>query len=457
MNNNFKEKKLFIASVIAFIVLIAIFVTHDVIAANNTDDNKTKEFALSLSENTKELISKFIGKDIETENYKVKEEDLNKSQLDLLKKCSNEDELSKEEKLDCEIVKRELFLQKRKENIKKNLIHPEGDIHVVSVYEGKNITNIMKPGKNTDNKRYSAEITVTIKKSEEPVSLVLSSYEPIIWKIKTDNPTDLKEIFLSSYYDSDVIPPKDNIPVKNIKHIDIYDVSKIELEETFAPEPKSIQYEYTGDNFVVDGKSNVKYDEIIEHKSTDKKVFLTCDKYSCALSDDKLSYAIKRGGFLDAITNKYYKSGKYYFETQFFVKQNGIHTAGTNVGICSPYYPYETGCDFFRPDDEDKTEKYGILSWASKIKDKDIIGIAVDFDEGKIYYSINGEWQDCIPQKGKTLYIFTPKGKEYTAAFSIAQDVSITANFGAKKFKYKVPKGFKPYDEYSSKKKLFFL
>ncbi len=461
MNNN----KLFITAVITIAIIIIISITHDSIAANNVDNiNKIKDNSV--------FIAKFMDKD----KIRPKQEEDYKSEIinnyedefddnwgvetyrnNFFKKCDNEDNLSKEEKLDCKIAKKEMLLQKRKNKIEKNLIHPEGDLHVVSVYEGKTDIKAIKPGKDFTEGNRASEITVDVKNSERPVSLLLSSYEPVLWKIKADNPSNLKEIFLSSYYESKVQTPKSNIPVKKIKNIDVDDRCKSALEETFAVEPVSIQYEYYGESFVVDGNSNVKYDEIINHQSTDKEVNLICEEFSCVLSDDKLSYAIKRGGFLGALTNKYHKSGKYYFETQFFIKQNGGHTAGTNVGICSPYYPNATYCDFFMPTDEDKNEKYSVLGWAAKLNDKDIIGIAVDFDEGKIYVSKNGEWRDCIPEKGKTLYTYTPKGKEFTAAFSIAQDVSLTANFGAKKFKYKIPKGFKPYDEYSAKKRLIFL
>ncbi|MEY8002034.1 SPRY domain-containing protein, partial [Clostridium sp. Mt-5] len=74
----------------------------------------------------------------------------------------------------------------------------------------------------------------------------------------------------------------------------------------------------------------------------------------------------------------------------------------------------------------------------------DIIGIALDLDEGTIEFYRNGVSQGIaftdISLLGIPVFPFVANGASYSIP-------SITANFGATDFNYRIPGGYKSYDE----------
>jgi hypothetical protein len=78
----------------------------------------------------------------------------------------------------------------------------------------------------------------------------------------------------------------------------------------------------------------------------------------------------------------------------------------------------------------------------------DIIGVALDLDNGAVYFAKNGTWQNSgDPESGATktgaAYGWTPAGTAYTPALSDQYSGNGgTANFGASAFSYSVPANY---------------
>lgn len=87
---------------------------------------------------------------------------------------------------------------------------------------------------------------------------------------------------------------------------------------------------------------------------------------------------------------------------------------------------------------------------SNEIAHNDVIGVAVDMDAGKLYFSRNGAWLNGQPGAGGGVPL--TRGQTYhlaavlSASSSSAGTDSWTANFGKTKFRYAMPRGFKSYD-----------
>lgn len=86
----------------------------------------------------------------------------------------------------------------------------------------------------------------------------------------------------------------------------------------------------------------------------------------------------------------------------------------------------------------------------NEIAHNDVIGIAIDLDRGRLYFSRNGVWMNGAPGSEGGLSI--ARGQPHTiAAVLSASSSSIgtdrwTANFGKTRFRYGLPRGYQSYD-----------
>lgn len=320
------------------------------------------------------------------------------------------------------------------------------ELHVVSVYEAS-----------SDSHRTPSEInvTVTVKK---PITLLLNSYEPIIWNINLEDGAKINQIYLSSHYDSEVNIHQEDVFITKQKYVELTEANFDKVQEIIQLTPKTYQYEYQQRYFLVDGKRGLKYNKMPTHLQTNEDVKLQCEEYSCKIYNDTQVGYSNSGASSMAVTNRYYKkgSGKYYFEAELIVPKlnNKIvkqklgkiekiyDTPYVNIGILSAWSK-EEHCSFHSPNSNGRCYSYSPISWCEQLlpnkNGKIIVGIAVDFDRGTMYAKKNFEsdWET---------YSFKNDGREYTAAFEIASDLRWNVNLGDKKFSYKPPKGFKPYN-----------
>jgi len=323
----------------------------------------------------------------------------------------------------------------------EKLIQSEGELHCASVYEGNYASAGGQPGPVT--------VRVTVK---TPITLYLSSYEAVTWNVIAEKGAKINKIYYSSYNESTVKAPR-GTKIEKINAGDYFEKTAFKqlLSITDKP-PVTFQSKYSirgADEFLIDGKDGADYNVYPKHPVNNGAVSLKCDIGNC--SDLTVSYG-NAGAGTTASADKYYNKGKYYFEAEF-IAPKVYDTPWINIGLLSDYNRSHH-CSFNDPSDSGECLHVSIMGWSeNSLKNGDIVGIAADFDEGKLYGFVNGKPKNGIIEKKKTIYLFEPGEREYTAGLEVSRDIKWKVNFGAQKFKYKIPDGFKPYDEYSSSKK----
>ena len=154
-------------------------------------------------------------------------------------------------------------------------------------------------------------------------------------------------------------------------------------------------------------------------------------------------------------------TGKWYFETTLTANSSGIYP---QLGIM-------TARDGSRPNNDYPQAGYSTLSldptlsviymadgtkqtngsasaYGSSFTNGDVIGIAIDSDNGAIYFSKNGTWQNSgVPTSGssKTGAALTWTGGTVEHVYSVCgyNNLSQSVNFGQRPFSYTPPAGFK--------------
>jgi hypothetical protein len=142
-------------------------------------------------------------------------------------------------------------------------------------------------------------------------------------------------------------------------------------------------------------------------------------------------------------------SGKYYFE---ITVDDDSYMCG--IGVCSATTSFSTGDWLARQSDgwEYTSDGYfgnNVGSWKSappSYTTGDIISLAIDLDNGKIWWGKNGTWLDSgDPANGTNAAYTNLSGTIYphvTLRTSSDNSPQVTANFGASAFSYSVPTGF---------------
>lgn len=325
----------------------------------------------------------------------------------------------------------------------------QSNVHYVGVYEGTSKNN------NASHSRGTVNVRVTVK--NKPIILILSSYEPVQWNIIPDWGVRFEKVIISGYYKQTYTGLMPNVPVLNssyeerngnyfyqsINNEDNYLDIIEKIESLTGKKPVTVQSNYTGTAFTVDGRNTMTFAKKLQ--TSDTPVVLECS-YDCNLSADKLT---ARYGHAGASTgykaSKCYSSGKWYFETKLNVRGGATHPdTWTNFGIASS----SSNGDFNAPTDEYGYAYGAVNPWNAsfrpqELNNNDILGVAMDLDNNKLYFSQNGTWKAEINIKTQRTYcanvsLSAPDRDPY-------ESDSFTVNFGDRGFKYNLPKGYKPY------------
>jgi hypothetical protein len=144
-------------------------------------------------------------------------------------------------------------------------------------------------------------------------------------------------------------------------------------------------------------------------------------------------------------------SGKWYFEVTpdsggtFYI---GV-APSTGSGIGSVDLEYINGAYSYRGNG-DKVQGTGgggtSSAYGATYASPDVIGVALDLDNGAIYFAKNNTWQNSgVPTSGssKTGAAFTSFSGSYTPMACGFNGATATLNFGQRPFAYTAPSGFK--------------
>jgi hypothetical protein len=148
-------------------------------------------------------------------------------------------------------------------------------------------------------------------------------------------------------------------------------------------------------------------------------------------------------------------SGKYYWEiTPTVVGSNGVLVGIANqsynfvVAGSSVVYLGHTANSwaYYSVDGKIYTNSSG-TSYGNSYTSNDVIGVALDMDSGKCWFSKNGTWQNSgSPTGGTNAGITGLTGSTIFPGVSLGDatpNTALTANFGQRPFAYTAPSGFK--------------
>ena len=143
-------------------------------------------------------------------------------------------------------------------------------------------------------------------------------------------------------------------------------------------------------------------------------------------------------------------SGKYYFEATCSTVGN-FSIIGIADGQAASFNGLLASANFrVYNSGGEKADSTRTASWGSTFTSGDVIGVAVDMDNGAIYFAKNNTWQASgVPTSGasKTGAAFTDlisSGKTWMPFVSSTNSNGVwVSNFGQRPFSYSAPSGFK--------------
>ena len=167
------------------------------------------------------------------------------------------------------------------------------------------------------------------------------------------------------------------------------------------------------------------------------------------LSNGNLEAASYTSAWKAAASTIYASSGKWYceFVATTVVAYPFVGVYGQSSSALSGILGQQATGYSYNGFDGTKRNNGSATSYGATWGANDVIGIALDLDNGAIYFSKNGSWQNGgVPTSGasKTGAAFSlPLTTAYAFAVSSYGNDYVVANFGQRPFAYTAPSGFK--------------
>jgi len=214
-----------------------------------------------------------------------------------------------------------------------------------------------------------------------------------------------------------------------------------------------------GNNFTVNNLTSD--DQVIDTPTNNFATLNPLDNYwsNGTLSNGNLTFLSDTSNVTYIPSTIGVNSGKWYWEVEFDAKSGGSDSPVIGITSTQPtagnqqlgYFPNDWGYSGYSPSFyiNNNTE----TSYGSSYTTNDIIGVAFDLDNNKLYFSKNGTWQNSgDPTSGATgtgaLSITdpssTPLGFYFPAIcyYNVSNTGTFNANFGSSAFSYTVPSGY---------------
>ena len=175
------------------------------------------------------------------------------------------------------------------------------------------------------------------------------------------------------------------------------------------------------------------------------------DQTGCTFSNGNLQIVPNAGGSNVGCGTFGMTSGKWYWEvtmTQLNTTNGGIvGVADQSVSLANRISYNTAGGWYYEASGLKWNSSTTGASYGNTYATGDIVGIALDMDNGKVWFSKNGTWQASGDPSAGTNAAFTNlSGKIIVAAFnnnSGSATQTYNANFGQRPFSYTPPSGFK--------------
>lgn len=163
------------------------------------------------------------------------------------------------------------------------------------------------------------------------------------------------------------------------------------------------------------------------------------------LSNNNLTVEKTSGGWTAVRSTEFKAQGKWYWEITIDVAASADTMIGIGTSSELLTYPGDTveGYGYYGTGGQ----KYhsGPAAYGAAYTANDVIGVALDMDNGKIWWSKNGVWQASgNPATGINEAYSSIVGNFYTMVGLYTSGNKVTANFGTTSFVYSPPSGFFP-------------
>jgi len=218
-----------------------------------------------------------------------------------------------------------------------------------------------------------------------------------------------------------------------------------------AASTTTIGYDTSGNsnNFTTSGisvTSGTTFDQMTDTPTLNYAVWSPIDLTGSTLSAANMNVSVPFA--INSIVKSTVKvaSGKWYWE---LTTTNTLGNFGALVdGAAESYYPGYSSADGIAYNYVGTVYRTGsVIQTYSSFTTNDVIGVALDLDNGKIFFSKNGTWQGSSdPAAGTNPAASTGiSGKTWAAAAGNNNAAAATSsvNFGQRAFSYTPPTGFK--------------
>ena len=215
---------------------------------------------------------------------------------------------------------------------------------------------------------------------------------------------------------------------------------------------------WTANNFDTTNSTASTYDVMSDTPTTNYATINPLGSNASSYSEGNLKFVGDTANVSarGAICTQAVSSGKWYWEVTIdavsgssivgVVKDAGL--SSTSNTIIDLYYL--NGAYSYAAGSGNKIEGFGSSvtssSYGNTYTTNDIIGVALDLDNGAIYFAKNNTWQnsgDPTSGSSKTGAAFTSFSGGYAAMSCGAQNHTATFNFGQRAFAYTPPTGYK--------------
>jgi len=180
----------------------------------------------------------------------------------------------------------------------------------------------------------------------------------------------------------------------------------------------------------------------ITWNSSDKSANIT-------LSNGNLTTTATSTAWKSARATEYKSSGKWYWEVTINVAASDycIVGIGTSIASISSYCGSDSYGYGYNGYNGYSYHNRSTAVYGNTFTLNDVIGVALDMDNGKLWFSKNGTWQNSgVPASGTGEAFSGISGNFYPMISPYSSTSAETANFGATAFSYSIPTGFKKLD-----------
>ena len=165
-------------------------------------------------------------------------------------------------------------------------------------------------------------------------------------------------------------------------------------------------------------------------------------------ADGNLKYTTS--GFLPPYATILPTSGKWYFEVTWL---SGSYSAigVQNATNTQPSTNFGDDNNGWRWQGDGTVYRNGVIATYSTYAVNDVIGIALDLDNGKLFFAKNNTWQNSADPAAGTNGITTiPTNTPFTVTATTGSGASAFAfNFGQRPFTYSPPSGYVALNTYN--------